>query len=100
MTAKTQEEIQNEVLRKWKEMSNVFYSLEKKGLEVKECGFNGTRCEYIKGGFCYTVSYYMGNFNYSDSAFRFGKAIMLYSEDKGHLEEYVEGLIHNEKQIR
>ena len=49
MTAKTQEEIQNEVLRKWKEMSNVFYSLEKKGLEVKECGFNGTRCEYIKG---------------------------------------------------
>ena len=22
---------------------------EKKGLEVKECGFNGTRCEYIKG---------------------------------------------------
>ncbi len=49
MKTKTQEEIENEKIRKWKEMSNIFYSLEKKGLEVKECGFNGTRCEYIKG---------------------------------------------------
>ena len=35
--------------RKYKEMSNLFKDLEKKGLTVKECGFESSRKEFIKG---------------------------------------------------
>ena len=34
---------------KYKEMSNLFKDLEKKGLTVKECGFENTKKEFIKG---------------------------------------------------
>ena len=35
--------------KKFKEMSNLFKHLEKKGLTVKECGFENSRKEFIKG---------------------------------------------------
>ena len=34
---------------KWKEMSGVLKELEKKGLEIKECGFGQSRCEFVRG---------------------------------------------------
>ena len=44
-----QEEIDKINDQKWKEMSNIIKDLEKKGLVIKECGFENTRKEFVKG---------------------------------------------------
>ena len=46
---KTEKELQAEQIQKWKELSKLFFSWEKNGLEIKECGFNEVRREFIKG---------------------------------------------------